>query len=249
MYPQTIEKINSLGIITINFSFDDPHRFWGTKKGGVWTGAASIASKYDLNITCGDPNDEIKYSFVGARSLYIPPGGNYERFKFSASKKKHYVTFIGQKYGDRENFISFLTSNGISVTTYGDGWVNGPVNHNEMLSIYYSSKLIIGFGYAGNNTSKTVLKGRDFEIPLTGIPYLTSYNEELANHFKEGEEMLFFRTKEEALQIIRNYENKDDELSTIGENGKLRALSDHQWQQRWLKVLNYINLELKRSLN
>ena len=118
-----------------------------------------------------------------------------------------------------------------------------------MLSIYYASKLIIGFGYAGSDTSKTVLKGRDFEIPLTGTPYLTSYNKDLAKHFKEGEEILFFRTKEEALQIIRNYENKDDELSTIGGNGKLRALSDHQWQQRWLKVLNYINLELRRSLN
>ena len=249
LYPDTIKKINALGIITINFSFDDAHRFWGKKKQGIWTGVASIAKFFDLNVTAQQKSDQVKYSLVGARSIYTPPGGNAQAFNIqNNNKKKCFVSFVGQSYGARSAFISYLRENNIQVCTYGLGWPEGPVSHSQMLDIYSSSFVVLGFGYTGTNLNptKTALKGRDFEIPFTGTAYLTSFNKDLADHFNENEEILFYRSKEDALKLLQSYMYTPERLISIGENGKQKALANHQWEDRWKFILKYIHDSIKQ---
>jgi len=249
LYPDTIKKINALGIITINFSFDDAHRFWGKKKQGIWTGVASIAKFFDLNVTAQQESDQVKYSLVGARSIYVPPGGNAQAFNIQHdNKKKCFVSFVGQNYGARSAFINYLRENNIEVCTFGLGWPEGPVTHSQMLDIYSSSFVVLGFGYTGTsyNPTKTALKGRDFEIPFTGTAYLTSFNKDLADHFTENEEMLFYRSKEDALKLLQSYMDTPEKLISIGENGKQKALANHQWEDRWKFILKYIHDSIKQ---
>jgi len=249
LYPDTIKKINELGIITLNFSFDDAHRFWGKKKQGIWTGLASIAKFFDLNITAQQASDQVKYSLVGARSIYIPPGGNAQAFNIqNNNKKKYFVSFVGQNYGARSAFINYLRENNIKVCTYGLGWPEGPVSHSKMLDIYSSSFVVLGFGYTGtnHNPTKTALKGRDFEIPFTGTAYLTSFNKDLADHFNGGEEMLFYRSKEDALKILQSYMKTPERLISIGENGKQKALANHQWEERWKSVFEHLHSSIRQ---
>lgn len=246
LYPETVDRIAALGVLTINFSFDDSHRFWGKKRGGVWTGVADIASHYDLNLTVQDPRDVLKYRLSGGRALYLPPGGNAEVFgQIPEQEKRYFVSFVGRRYGVRSEYIEFLQKNGIEVHARGAGWPDGPASHEEMLRIYAASRVVLGFGFVGGSSSRTSVKGRDFEIPLTGTAYCTSHDPVLASQFKEGESILFYRGKEDLLRLLRDLENRQQELEGIGRNGRLLALERHQWSARWSALLDRVGASLK----
>ena len=244
LYPDTIRRIGELGIITINFSFDDSHRFWGKQRRGLWTGIASIAPAYDLNITAQDPADVAKYRMVGARALYLPPGGNPRAFANPPTvEKRYFVSFVGKCYGVRKEYIDYLRYHGIDVYVRGEGWPEGPVSHEEMLEIYAASHIILGSGFIGNGRHVAAVKGRDFEAPLTGTTYMTTYNNILSDLFCEGNEILFYRSKDDALRILTNSEIVS-RIMDIGSAGKKRALRDHTWKSRWHQTLQ----KIKRNL-
>ena len=242
LYPETIWRIGALGIITLNFSFDDSHRFWGKRREGLWTGIASIAPAYDLNITAQHPADLVKYRLAGARALYLPPGGNPKAFaNLPKVEKRYFVSFVGQCYGVRKEYIDHLRAHGIAVYTRGgEGWPEGPVSHEEMLTIYAASHIILGFGYTGHSRRKTAVKGRDFEIPLTGTAYLTTRDPVLSQYFREGEEILFYRNPDELVNMLRQYAERTDELARIGQAGQRRALAGHGWSHRWSQALGLL---------
>jgi len=239
VYPETIKKIGKEGIFTVNLGFDDSQSFWSRKEAGYWSGNAEICRYYDLNLTLQSPRDVSKYSRVGARGEFLFPGGNDKAFyPVKAAKKDIAVSFIGQPYGERGRILDYLKRNRIEIQGFGKGWPSGMISRDEMLNIYSSSLITLGFGYVGNSSKKTGLKGRDFEIPLTGTAYLTTYNPELAKCFAEGEEILFYRNKQELKNIILRYLKSPERLLEIGRKGRERALKDHLWSDRWEKVLN-----------
>ena len=239
VYPQTVEQIGRLGIITINFSFDDSHRYWGKRRQGLWTGIASIAPAYDLNITAQNPADTAKYRLSGARALYLPPGGNPQAFSnLVATEKRYFASFVGQCYGVRREFVSYLRAAGIEVHTWGKGWPEGSVNQQEMLEIYAASQIILGFGYVGSSRKRTAIKGRDFEIPLTGSAYMTSFNQELGMQFEDSKEILMYRNPAHAVKLLESLRNSPEELTQIGKAGKKKALEKHTWQKRWEHTLS-----------
>lgn len=245
VYPETIHRIGKLGIITLNFGFDDSHRFWGKYRCGQWTGNAGIARAFDLNLTAQDPADVAKFRLLGARVLYLPPGGNPRAFAdLPQVEKRYFVSFIGKCYGIRKRYIDHLRRHGIDVHVRGEGWPDGPVSHEEMLEIYAASHVILGFGFTGNSRRKTAVKGRDFEIPLTGTPYLTSWNPLLAQHFHEGDEVLFYRDRSDLVRILHQWRDYPETLASIGQAGQRRARAEHDWAQRWHQVLDRLQQSL-----
>jgi hypothetical protein len=241
VFRETIESINKLGIITVNFSFDDSHSFWGRKIKSGWSGNAGIADAFDACITVMNVKDILKYDKAGARPIYLPPGGNQNIFGSVKSSKTRTipVSFIGQKYGLREDLIKFLENKGVEVFTAGIGWDRGSVSQEEMLKIYNNSLLTIGFGYLGNTTN-VGLKGRDFEVPMTGAAYITTYNELLAEYFEDGKEIIFYKNKDDLLEKIKYYLNHQKEAIEIGINARKRSLAEHAWEKRWMKILDIL---------
>ena len=245
VYPETIRRIGKLGIVALNFGFDDSHRFWGRHRHGQWTGNAGIARAFDLNLTAQDPADVAKFRLLGARVLYLPPGGNPRAFAdLPQVEKRYFVSFIGKCYGIRKRYIDHLRRHGIDVHVRGEGWPEGPVSHEEMLEIYAASHVILGFGFTGNSRRKTAVKGRDFEIPLTGTPYLTSWNPLLAQHFREGEEILYYRDRSDLVRILHQWRDYPETLASIGQAGQRRARAEHDWAQRWHQVLDRLQQSL-----
>jgi spore maturation protein CgeB len=76
------------------------------------------------------------------------------------------------------------------------------------------------------------LKGRDFEVPMTGALYLTTFNEELSRHFDIGREILCYGSYAECAEIIVRMLRAPDQAQAIRTAGHARALRDHTWRRR-----------------
>lgn len=242
VYPETIKKIGELGIITINISLDDKMKFWGSKEPGGLSGNAEIAKYFDVCITCQSKEDVGKYIYSGANPLFLPPAGNPDTFNQLEISRTTPVSFIGQCYGVRPKMINFIGQHGIQVETYGLGWPDGPIPPSKMNEIYNRSLINLGFGYIGDSYPLTGLKGRDFEIPLAGNLYLTSYNPDLEDTFKIGSEIDCYQDKEDLLKKIRYYIENPEIARRIGKSGRDRCLKDHTWKKRYEEVLEILKV-------
>ncbi|MFA5032165.1 MAG: glycosyltransferase [bacterium] len=239
VFRETIQQINEMGIITINFGFDDTSCFWGKKETTGWSGNGEIASIFDVCITAQSRKDVEKYLSVGATPLFVPPGANEKVFgkERRTIQKNIPVSFIGQNYGIRTGIIEMLKKNGIPVYARGKEWPEGEVSQEEMIRIYHNSFITLGFGYTKDAKA---MKGRDFEVPMTGVAYLTTYNEELSNYFELDKEILFYRNEKELLKRVKYYIAHPEETIRIGINARKRALREHTWEKRWLEVLKVL---------
>jgi len=233
VYPETIRKIKGEGVITVNIGFDDHKSFWGKWENGSWSGNAEIASVFDLSITCQNRRDVAKFSAVGGRAVFLPPGTIVPPQLNSTARKDIPISFVGQRYGCRPALITYLSEHGVEVKTYGKGWAGGELSRAEMYEILSRSLINLGFGYIGNSHRVVGLKGRDFELPLFGGLYLTSYNPDLKEFFKIGEEIECYRNRRELLAKVRYYLERPEEALAIGRAGRTRVLRDHLWENRF----------------
>ena len=246
VYPDTIRAIGKMNIITANISLDDKLKFWGYQEPGGLSGNAEIAPEFDLCITTQAEEDVQKYLSVGARSLFLPPGGNTHSFSPIPAPRDIPVSFVGQCYGSRPHIIAWLKSNGISVQTFGKGWPSGELSHQEMNVIYSRSVVNLGFGFIGDSPL-TGLKGRDFEVPLMGGLYLTTYNQDLENCFIPGEEIECYRNETDLLSKLHYYAEHPDIALHIGAAGRNRCLREHTWIHKFKTILSIIGLSNQTS--
>ena len=237
VFPETIRQIRKLGIITVNFDFDDSYKFWGDREATGLTGSAEIAPAFDICISAQSERNIGKYIAVGANPLFLPSAGNPKVFgsREPLPDRKIAVSFIGQNYGQRGEMVKILRSEGIDVLTRGSGWPEGPVSQEEMLDIYQNSLLTLGFSFIAG-TNSVGLKGRDFEVPMTGAAYLTTYNAELARYFVPDKEIIFYKSPRELRDKVLYILSNPEEGIKIGLAGRERALRDHTWEKRWLKL-------------
>lgn len=235
-----IEQIGALGILTVNYDFDDSRKFWNTRKHGVYTGSAEIAPAFDVCVTAQSSSNVGKYVAIGANPLFLPSGGNEQVFAIPQDRERDIpVSFIGQNYGVRGEMIRYVEQHGIEVYKRGVGWPLGPVCQDEMLEIYGRSLIALGFGYIGK-TDQLGLKGRDFEVPMTGCAYLTTWNQELAEYFVPNREILFYKNEDELVGQLRTHIADPVGTRCIGSMGRVRSLREHTWRARLQRLINTI---------
>ena len=233
-----IRDIRDLGIITINYDYDDTLKFWGFQEPSGLSGSGAIANSFDICISAQSESNIGKYIGVGANPLFLPSGANPVIYAASEphSHRSIEVSFVGQNYGRREEFIRFLRENGVAVVTKGVGWPDGPVGVLEMLEIFRKSLVVLGFGFLGES-KEVALKGRDFEVPMAGVAYLTTLNSDLQKYFTPNKEILFYKNKLELLKKTKFLINNPEIAFRIGRAARYRALQEHSWQHRWRFLL------------
>ena len=132
--PETIEKIKSLGITTVNWFCNASYQFHLVK---------NISPHYDY---CLVPEKfRIKdYKSVGANPIYCQEAANPNIYKPYDLKKEFDVTFIGQAYGDRPEYVDFLVNNGININVWGPYWNQFAANrHTPFMKFLRSIKAFI----------------------------------------------------------------------------------------------------------
>ena len=134
---------------------------------------------------------------AGGRPWYQPEGA-HPRFHVRAEVPRDLdVVFVGSAYGHRSGLVDYLRARGFAVETRGQGWPEGRVTFEETVALFNRAKVVLGVGGVGHMRSVAHLKGRDFEVPMCGALYLTSFNSELADFYVIGREILCYSSLED----------------------------------------------------
>lgn len=122
-----------------------------------------------------------------------------------------------------------------------------PVTDDELIRLYSSSKISLGFlevydNHNPNDLVKRHLHLREFEAPMSGALYCTGYIDELAEFFELDKEVIVYRNEEELLDKIRYYLTHESEAQRIRSAGYQRAISDHTYHNRYKQLFRQINI-------
>lgn len=289
VYPETVDQIRASGVPTVNFSCNNVHQFDLVR---------SIAPHFDV---CIVPEKQALPSFeaVGARTLRIQLAANPRVYRPYPLPRRYDVTFVGQRYADRADFMAHLAHNGVDVRAWGAGWqrrkslslatakaalalfedekldgvrrvldprrlarrrqtppvapatdgetrpaeidtaaFGGPrLLHGDLIRMFSRSHLSLGFATAGDShrgpRRLTHLRLREFEAPMSGALYLTERQDELAEYFEIGREVLCYETRDDLLETARYYLAHPEQAEAIRRAGHRRALAQHTWQHRF----------------
>ena len=239
--PDAVRKIREHGVPMVNLSLNDKESFAGKKRGGQVIGVRDICRFFDLSWT--STGDAVKkYCVEGALPLYLPEGANPEIHRPWDLEKTFDVSFVGQHYGNRPEIIRRLAEAGVRVEAFGYGWPNGSLSTEEMVRMYSRSRINLGFGGVDAHRETYCLKGRDFEIPMSGGLYLTEDHPELETVYNVGREIIAYRGFDDLLAKIRRLLANPGEAETIRQAGYRRARRDHTWEMRFEKVFTLMGL-------
>jgi spore maturation protein CgeB len=111
-----------------------------------------------------------------------------------------------------------------------------------MVKMYSQSKINLGFGGVVSLTNTYCLKGRDFEIPMSGGLFLTEYHSELAEFYNFGTEIMVYKDFDELLSKIRYLLLNPEEADEIRKKGMLRARREHTWEKRFETIFKCFGL-------
>jgi spore maturation protein CgeB len=239
--PDTCEALKSFGVPMVNLALNDKEHFVGRIRSGETLGTRDICRYFDICWTSTE--DAVrKYCVEGAIPVYLPEGANPEVHRPYNTEKTIDVSFVGQCYGNRSRVIERLTSCGIRVETHGSGWPNGPLTAEEMVRMYSKSRINLGFGGVIDLSNAYCLKGRDFEIPMSGGLYLTEYHPELERFYHPGTEIVTYRNFDDLVGNIRFLLSNPEKADEIRRKGHERARSEHSWEMRFEKIFNLLGL-------
>lgn len=108
-----IDEIKRYGVPTCNFSCNNTHQFYLVEK---------LSPHFDFNLHCEKDADK-KFRQIDATPIWFPMAANPKYYKILDVEKTIDVSFVGQKYAKRPNYIYYLLENDIDVQVYGPGWL------------------------------------------------------------------------------------------------------------------------------
>lgn len=171
--------------------------------------------------------------------------------KYSEIKNKKYdVCFVGTYEKERAESMIWLSSTGIEVTVFGNGWADlkdkhpnlfikdKPVYGEKYVEIINSSKINLGFLRKINRDEVT---SRTMEITGCGGFLLAERTPRHSALFNEGREVEYFSSNEELKTKINLYLGNLDELKKISINGRNRSLkSGYDMSTQINTILKYL---------
>jgi hypothetical protein len=239
--PDTLRAVAAGGAAIFNFCWDDKLAFSGPRLGGRHRSPAAIASVVDLNLT-NAPASRVKYAVHDGLATFFPEAAHPALHRPHDASFEFDVSFVGARYGLRPRFMRDLERLGVRVECFGRGWPNGPLSDDEVVRLYSRSRINLGFSTVGYSRSLMVLKGRDFEVPMSGGLYLTEHNPELDLVFDVGTEIITYRDVHECARQVRRLLADPALAHQVRLAGRARSLRDHSYETRWACVFELARL-------
>ncbi len=153
VYPQAIRDIRDLGILTLNYWCNGAHQFHLVDE---------ISPAFDYCVAT-ERSSLANYRQVGAKPIYLQMAANPEIYHPYDLPLEFDVTFVGQRYADRPEYIRYLLEAGIDVRAWGPGWTDDRTFGEKALHLGPSWRYLLRHPRAGsqrllNATRSTIRK-------------------------------------------------------------------------------------------
>lgn len=230
----TIRSLTADGVRTVNWFADDHWRFENFSR--------HYAPAFSLVATT-DADAIPKYAATGYGSVVLTQWAfNKYGPQPSVDGLQHYVTFVGQAYGDRPKTIRALRRAELQVDCWGMGWKNGRLSHEEMADVFATSRVNLNLGgaYRGRlgrrRPAQSQIKARPFEILGCGGFLLTDRAPRLAEYLSIGEELAAFEDRADLVRQATRWLEREDERRAIARAGRERVLAEHTYDHRFAEI-------------
>ncbi|KKP59999.1 MAG: hypothetical protein UR52_C0001G0079 [Candidatus Gottesmanbacteria bacterium GW2011_GWA1_34_13] len=235
-YPKTIEQINSLGIITIN---------WYPDNLVLWQNLIKTAKTYKYFFSVCTMLTT-KLNQTGRKTYYLPVAGQAD-IKIIQTPKIYDIVFAGHRTQKRINYFSEICDLNFNLWGYPH-WkhtIMAPYYRNylpvnRMQNIFRQAKIVINVLTGEKGIPINTANLRNFEATGVGTFILSEYCPALAKLFIEDQEMVFFRNKKELRQKAIYYLKRDKERERIAKNGWLKTRKDHTYIMRFNEMFSII---------
>ena len=111
-----LDWIRNQGVVVVNYSCNNVHQFHIVDE---------ISRHVDFCIF-PEASAEQKFKKLGVPAIRMPMAANPRIYRPYEIDSTFDVTFVGQCYADRIDFLSYLLKNGIDVRIWGRGWQKQP---------------------------------------------------------------------------------------------------------------------------
>ena len=177
--PETIKEIKSLGIKTINWYCNGSYQLDLVSQISPYYDYCLVPEKFRIE----------DYKKLGANPIYCQEAANQNIYKPYDLPKNFDVTFIGQAYGERPDYIKHILENNINIKVFGFGWDNFTEktlsqNYSKKLKKLFSKDILKSIEYRINTLLKKQNKTEIFEAYKITIP------NNIIGHILSDEEMI-----------------------------------------------------------
>ncbi len=249
---RTIEEVGRLGgCPTVNWFADDHWRFDDFTR--------HMAPAFDLAVTT-DADSLPKYKLLADTRVHLSQWAcNRYAYGKVTSELQHDVTFVGQPHGERRQTVATLQAAGLPVECWGFGWPAGPIDHDEMVEVFASSRVNLNLSNSSQvpglkarvrrllhfnppQPRPPQIKGRNFEVPGCGGFLLTERVPHLERYFELDEEVAVFADADELEEKVRYWLEHDEQRQRVADAGFRRVLSEHTYDHRFAEIFALLGL-------
>lgn len=237
--PELMQRLHDRGCWTVLMGLDDRHTFASWRVGDMSVGVETIAPSVDLYWTSWRTGC-LAHHAVGSRAWLGGAAADPTFHRPFQVDQDIDVLFLGQAYGVRRKLISDVQSYGVRVECRGHGWGGGHLDFDELVRLFSRAKVVFGVSTVGAMDDVTIMKGRDFEVPMSGACYLTQYVEELSDFFTLGQDILCYSSAIQAADILMSLLRDEDRRRELKENALRRSLAHNTWEHRLKQMYDLI---------
>jgi len=229
--PNLIRALHDRGCWTVLMGLDDRHTFVRHRVGDLDVGVEVIAPSVDLYWTSWRTGRLAHYA-IGSRAWLGGVAADPSFYRPVPVAKDIDVLFLGQAYGVRRELISSIQSFGIQVECRGYGWGSGYLGFEDLVRLFSRAKVVLGVSTVGAMDDVTILKGRDFEVPMCGACYLTQYVEELSDFFRIGQDIVCYFSAAQAADILKSLLRDEQRRASLQRNALAHSVECNTWEHR-----------------
>lgn len=238
--PATLRVIKELtSALLVNLGMDDRHACVLGLHAGALRGTLGYVGTIDLALTAAKEFVHLFRSW-GLDSLYIPEASDPHIFRRVQVAQDIDILFVGRNYGYRRKLIEAIHSRDWRIECFGRGFSNGVIDFRRINELYNRAKIVLGASYIIASRTWTSLKLRDFDVPMSGAFYLTTFSPELAELYDDGNEIAMCKNLADLQRLVPFYLGNEDLRNNVARAGRERAARCHTWDQRFLAVREYL---------
>jgi spore maturation protein CgeB len=236
--PDCILAFKLKNVIIVHFNWDDRLHYTSKHKGQS-VGVKKVAKAADFNLTMA----------VGPMSRYVSDAASvfyWRGISASASIEAvlphvefNRILFFGSRYGYRAQLIDYLTRKELPIDVFGSGWGTDFISYENLLYKIPRYALNLGVSTIGYTQGLSCVKGRDFEVPVSGGLYLTNHSLEIEQVYNSGKEILTYKSMDDCYRQATKVLENPLAFADIRRRGVVKAQA-FSWEARFNYLISLI---------